>query len=79
MTVGEPMLALLKGVAWCRLASLSSPFPSQPPSASVSQLPCASSFYSPPALEEHERDGTLPILSLTAIKQLNEEQQKMAF
>lgn len=42
-------------------------------SVSVSQLPCASSFYSPPALRERKRDGTLPILSLAAIKQLSEE------
>lgn len=46
-----------------------------PLSASVSQLPCASSFYSPLALRElgWERDGTLRILSLAVIKQLSEE------
>lgn len=70
-----------QGVVCCRLLFLPPLwFPSTDlPSVFVSQLPCASSFYSPPALRERKRDRTLPILSLAAIKQLSEEQQKMPF
>lgn len=63
-----------RGVVCCSIPLLSPPvFHYRPSSLSVSQLLCVSSFYSCPALRESKRDGTLPILSLAAIKQLSEE------
>lgn len=66
MVEKELMLASVKEAVCCSLPSLSSPVSHYwPSSVCVSQLPCASSFYSPPALHENERGGTLPILSLS--------------
>lgn len=69
MVEKEPMMASVKECSDACCLSVLSSLSLPPP---VSQLPCASSFYSPPALQERKRDGTLPILSLAAIKQLNE-------